>query len=278
MLPSFLGIGAHKSGSTWLHNVLDSHPAVYVPQSRKEIRYFDRFYHKGLDWYESFFPDDTSAYEAIGEVSPMYIAGENVPRRVKENVSNCKFIAILRNPITRAYSAVKSSVKTEEDFFKEIEKRPQVIENGYYSSQLKNWFSVFDRKRFCLLVFEEVMSDKEKALSEIGSFLNVDPEMFDQDVVHARANRSRTVPSKQLDRVLRDVRRRIQAYDLDIIIEWAKQLGVKKAYYALGEEPKDIGEEEWLFLKEQYDDEIEELEEVLGRSLDIWKDKPDNIT
>jgi hypothetical protein len=43
MLPSFLGIGAQKSGTTWLHAMLSSHPGLWLPH-RKELHYFDQKY------------------------------------------------------------------------------------------------------------------------------------------------------------------------------------------------------------------------------------------
>jgi len=38
--PSFLIIGAQKSATTWLHQMLDAHPDVWLPQE-KELHYFD---------------------------------------------------------------------------------------------------------------------------------------------------------------------------------------------------------------------------------------------
>lgn len=41
MLPDFLGIGAQRSGTTWLTGNLRRHPEIWVPP-KKEIHYFDR--------------------------------------------------------------------------------------------------------------------------------------------------------------------------------------------------------------------------------------------
>ena len=40
MSPDFIGIGAQKAGTTWLHRNLSVHPEIFMP--RKEIHYFDR--------------------------------------------------------------------------------------------------------------------------------------------------------------------------------------------------------------------------------------------
>jgi hypothetical protein len=40
MFPDFIGIGAQKAGTTWLHRNLQAHPEIFMP--RKEVHYFDR--------------------------------------------------------------------------------------------------------------------------------------------------------------------------------------------------------------------------------------------
>ncbi|MEM9537143.1 MAG: sulfotransferase [Cyanobacteria bacterium P01_E01_bin.45] len=40
--PTFLGIGAQKAGTSWLHSQLDKHPQIWMPPLKKEIHYFDR--------------------------------------------------------------------------------------------------------------------------------------------------------------------------------------------------------------------------------------------
>src|SRR5688500_11701828 len=41
MYPRFLGIGAQKAGTTWLHEMLSSHEEIWLPHL-KELHYFDR--------------------------------------------------------------------------------------------------------------------------------------------------------------------------------------------------------------------------------------------
>ena len=84
LLPTFLGIGAARSGSTWLHRLLLSHPDIYVPRQRKELSYFDHDYDRGLAYYEAFFPpaNQSSVYRAIGEVTPTYLYCAECPERI----------------------------------------------------------------------------------------------------------------------------------------------------------------------------------------------------
>ncbi len=41
MAPDFLGIGAQKAGTTWLHRHLEQHPQIWLPP-QKELHYFDQ--------------------------------------------------------------------------------------------------------------------------------------------------------------------------------------------------------------------------------------------
>ena len=64
-LPDFLILGETKCGTTSLYNYLIEHPQIIDSKGNhisydkeydtKEIRYFDRYYYKGLDWYKSCF-------------------------------------------------------------------------------------------------------------------------------------------------------------------------------------------------------------------------------
>lgn len=40
MFPDFIGIGAQKAGTTWLHHNLQAHPEIWMPKE-KELHYFD---------------------------------------------------------------------------------------------------------------------------------------------------------------------------------------------------------------------------------------------
>jgi hypothetical protein len=40
MYPDFIGIGAQKAGTTWLHRNIVDHPQIWIP--RKEVHYFDK--------------------------------------------------------------------------------------------------------------------------------------------------------------------------------------------------------------------------------------------
>ena len=52
--PDFLGIGAQKAGTTWLHENLRRHPELFLPEE-KELHYFDRQWVRPLRHYSAAF-------------------------------------------------------------------------------------------------------------------------------------------------------------------------------------------------------------------------------
>jgi hypothetical protein len=112
-LPDFLVIGAQRSGTTSLYRYLTRHPAVAPVLFGKGVHYFDMNFGRGLDWYRSHFP--TSAYRSYlrrrtgvepvtGEGSPYYLFHPLVPERVGDVLPLVRVIAMLRDPVQRAYS------------------------------------------------------------------------------------------------------------------------------------------------------------------------------
>ena len=70
MLPNFLVIGAAKSATTSLCELLGQHPDVFILDP-KEPHFFTRHYELGWKWYKSLF-SNAGSYERIGEGSTSY--------------------------------------------------------------------------------------------------------------------------------------------------------------------------------------------------------------
>jgi len=122
-LPDFIIIGAMKSGTTTLHNILRQHSQIFLPPE-KEIHYFDidKNYTKGLDYYASFF-NDAKRYQLIGEITPRYIWNSQIAQRIAKDLgTKTKLIAILRNPADRAFSHYKMNIlnKSEKRSFDDV--------------------------------------------------------------------------------------------------------------------------------------------------------------
>lgn len=109
MRPTGVVLGAQKGGTTALYHYLSQHPQV-VPSLQKEIHFFNnrRHFARGVDFYHSFFEHRTPvrADKISLDVTPGYLAAASVTApRLFEYDSSLRLVALLRDPVTRGYSA-----------------------------------------------------------------------------------------------------------------------------------------------------------------------------
>ena len=213
IMPSFIIIGAKKCGTTSVFYYLSKHSNVGA-SIRKEISYFDINFAKGNLWYKSFFPislpGNESPYLLTGEATASYICHPQAPQRIAKVLPQVKLIALLRNPVDRAYShyhhtkrmgredlSFEEAIKQEEFRVKQIEKIENNIyklrgnyhkaynytylSSGLYAEQLENWFSQFNKKQLLILKSEDYFSHPETIFQQILDFLklpNWSPKQF----------------------------------------------------------------------------------------------------
>lgn len=201
MLPDFIIIGGQRCGSTSLYRSLTSHPGILSARI-KEVHFFDLAYQRGLPWYQANFPLSASAKiqqmfrggeqpYLTGEASPYYLFHPLVPARVKAALPQVKLIALLRNPIDRAYSHYQHYIAAgfEQLSFEEaIEREPErlrgeeekllqdgnycsynhqmysYLARGRYTEQLQRWWRHFPREQILLITSEE-FSENPSAVS-----------------------------------------------------------------------------------------------------------------
>ncbi|MGH7878275.1 MAG: class I SAM-dependent methyltransferase, partial [Candidatus Binataceae bacterium] len=80
-LPVFLGVGPPRTGTTWLHETLVGR--ANLPPANKEIKFFDRHYDLGLEWYAANF--DQSSKLVTGEICPTYFASAAARERIAQS-------------------------------------------------------------------------------------------------------------------------------------------------------------------------------------------------
>src|SRR5688572_22417540 len=117
--PNFFLIGAMKSATTSLHNTLKQHPQIYCSPV-KETRFFsnNENYARGLEWYLNTYFRNSDSFPVRGESDPHYLYwGETVAPRMRDSFPENapRFIAILREPVSRAYSHYWHQVRKGEE-------------------------------------------------------------------------------------------------------------------------------------------------------------------
>jgi hypothetical protein len=209
VLPDFIIIGAQKCGTTSLYEYLAAHPAV-APAARKEVHYFDRGFRRGKGWYRAHFP--TAPYRVarevltgqrlvVGEASPMYLFHPHVPKRVRALLPEAKLIALLRDPVERAYSQYHHRVRRGKEplAFSEVLAREaqrltgevervsdathtnlmhrhvSYLARGIYADQLTKWLRLFSREQLLILPSEEFFADTSRVFSQVLEFLGLSP-------------------------------------------------------------------------------------------------------
>jgi hypothetical protein len=276
-LPTFLGIGVQRGGSTWLHTLLASHPEVYMPTRRKEIRFFDRYYENGLGWYEEFFcpPEEASNYRAIGEISPEYYECEECPKKIHNTFPEVKMIIMLRHPINRAYSQYGFNVQRRNyrgSFGDFLATRPRALEKGFYSRYLKQYLRYFDRKQFLPLVFEDVFINISKTKGKVADFLEISPEKFPASENRDKINAS-TVPAHQsLYGFVVKTGRKLRKRNLEPVVDFVMRLGIQR-FLSKGDPLEPLDTELKKRLSESYFGDFDELEKLLQIDLSSWRNE-----
>jgi hypothetical protein len=274
-LPTFLGIGVQRGGTTWLHTLLASHPDVYMPTRRKEIRFFERYYERGLDWYSTFFcsPEQADRYRAIGEISTQYYDCEECPERIFTTLPKSKLIIMLRHPVNRAYSHYGFVLQRRNyrgSFQEFLATRPAALEKGFYSRYLKQYLRYFDRSQILALVFEDVFIDIAKTTKMIADFLDIDVDQFPSSAANSKVNAS-TVPSHQsLYGFVVKTGRRLRKRNLEPVVDFVMRLGIQRIL-AKGNSLQPLDGELKKQLSELYRDEFYELEQCMQIDLSSWK-------
>jgi hypothetical protein len=224
----FIGIGAQKSGTSWVYACLYEHPEICAPI--KEIHFFSRpRYEKGGDWYESHF-SSCAAEKLKGEFSTSYLYSEVTPARIHTLYPQTKIIAIIRNPIARAVSQYRNSIKsgeiTDKVTFEEFAKKEKsVLEQGLYSVQLERYFTLFQKEQILVLVYEDIKKDPKAFMRGIYQFLGID-DTFESTMLNSEINVARTPKAVFIDRTMHHVSEFLRSVGLDRFVHTIRKTGL----------------------------------------------------
>jgi len=271
-LPEIIGAGPGRTGTTWLHRVLEGH--VDLPYGVKETQFFNTFYDKGIDWYARHFRYATGERK-IAEICP-YFFHPDAPARIKTHIPNCRVITTLRDPVDHAFSAYKLVVHfawAQGTFDEVLKSRPNLGSGNRYASHLKTWFDLFGRENVLVTMYDELRAQPQSYLDRVTDFMGIEriaisarPEIRDDVHSFARAPRSVTL-ARRARRMMYRLQGR-QAYGVSNLLERA---GVWDYCYGRGEPFGLLTPEQEQRLRERYLPEVEALEELLGIDLSVWK-------
>jgi hypothetical protein len=201
MEPGFLVIGTKRGGSTSCYEWIAQHPQVAPCRTGKGTHYFDVNYPRGEAWFRSGFPHQRDPWRVTGEGSPYYMFHPAAPERIARTLPEVRLIAVLRDPVERAWSHYKYEVSRGHetlDLVEALDAEPErlrgeeerlladpayvstahryhtYLQRGHYAEQLSRIFEYVDRERVLVLRSEELFADPHEQLARVWSFLGLD--------------------------------------------------------------------------------------------------------
>jgi hypothetical protein len=246
-LPTFLIIGAQKSATRWLRTNLDAHPEVFTAPG--EPGFFndeDRWKRDGLDGYRrNFVGWDGEPH--IGESTPGYLMWTQRPEivadRIHRAIPDVRLVAILRNPVDRARSAMmhhilKGRLPEDTDLLGLVQRVPPeqdqlgLVTGGWYAASLEPYVELFG-DHLLVLLHDDVSADPTRCYARVLSHLGATP-FTPPNLGRFRESQETLLPS-------------VEAVDLD----------ARRALY------------------EYFRDDVARLEGLIDRDLSMWD--PDRV-
>jgi hypothetical protein len=228
--PNFLLIGAAKAGTSSVFAYLGQHPEIFVSPA-KEPNYFAlagqrvSFAGPGDTIVNQASITDERRYRAlfrgaygaraVGEASTLYLYDPGAAAAIRRDVPDVRVIAILRDPVERAYSSFlhmrRDGRETVASFEEALDLEESRIDQqwehlwhyarlGRYHEQLQRYFALFPREQLRVWLYDDLEANPREVLREVFGFLGVDPAFEpDMSIRHKVAGTPR---SKALHAVL----------------------------------------------------------------------------
>lgn len=287
--PDFFLVGAAKSGTTSLFHYLNQHRSIFIPDI-KEPHYFSEYYNnegdasysRDLDAYLALYagcPDDAVA----GDASTSYLYSETAAQQIHALQPGARIIAILRNPVDRAYSfywynrrSFVEDLSFEEALDSENRRmesgahyRFHYVNSGLYAGQIEKYLTLFGRGAMKIYLFED-LKDADRLMREVFAFLGVHADLLVD--TSRRFNPSGEMRSRLLGRFLQRsfprLRRALPG------TARAVKYGLMR-WNVSRPPPMTPGTRERL--QRAFEDDIIRLESLIGRDLAHWME-PANVS
>lgn len=280
-LPTFVGIGTPKSGTTWVADLLRSHPDVLMAE-RKEVHYFDTHFERGPEWYGQFFRAERGPASraglplAVGEFTSHYLYSVADPGRVRTVSSIRGLILIVRDPVERTVShwRFRAQVDAYRGSFAEfLADYPQAVDMGRYATHLRRWLAHFELSEILVLVAEEATADVEGTRRRLAELVGVEAGRFPAGAGEARANETFVPRHGRLYAAATRQAQRLRRHDLDWVLRAGRAIGGKKVLSAraAGGGALTAPEGERRRLRDLFAPEVDDLERLTGLDLASWR-------
>ncbi len=272
----FIGLGAQKSATSWIYANLYEHPEICIPI--KELHFFsrDRFAN-GRGWYENHF-SKCASLRLRGEFSTSYLYSDVAASRMYEMYPHAKLIAVLREPVARAFSQYRNAIKAGEigeevSFDSYIQKEKSALEQGLYAAQIVRYIELFPRPQILILIQDDIEKDPKQFMAAIYAFLGIDSS-FVSSMLYKEINTARTPRAIGVDRTMHKAAEALRGIGFDHLVHMFRKSGIPDMVRRLNtKKTKHTAVE---FDRSKYtpffSEDVQKLSEITGRDLaEEWK-------
>ncbi len=308
--PNFFIVGAMKAGTSSICRYLAQHPQVFISRIKEPNYYvWENLEHRdrylvpcpsGLapieltqlvrtrDQYSRLFAK-ASFYQARGEASPLYLPHLPAAARIKRHHPDARIIALLRNPVTRAYSAYSyrraHGLEPAESFTEALQAEltgqraswsydMRYLETGHYARQVTHYLEAFGGQHTLILNFDHLRSEADAVCRRVLDHLSLSTDAsIRTDFI---ANKTRHPSARLTSKIMALLDWEFpfrQAVKRAVPMEWRHRIrvGAPAAVSRFGKRPPKMSDADHRFLIDYYADEISELERLTGWQLGHWR-------
>ena len=192
--PSWVGIGAQRSGTTWFTNLLLEHPSMTLAAPSagrgaerkipvKELHFFDEMLlglpPDAVDRYQALFEDRLQS----GEFTPAYLRYLWVPPMLRVAAPNAVLLALLRDPVDRFESAMRWRLSRQARRQPNAgvpvgwirEQGGDAVWAGMYATQLRVWRTALPDHTLLVFQYEAVRAAPQAAVDRVWRALALEP-------------------------------------------------------------------------------------------------------
>lgn len=275
----FMCVGAPKCGTTWLYQMLNQHPQVFIPKE-KELHYFNTLhpethaqnphYGKDISWYHAFFKNATLTQKK-GDFSTSYLQDIDIASKLYQYNASVKIIMVLRNPIERAWSHFRflysRGMIQNDNFMEGIKTNKSILTAGLYASPCLALLNKFGSDQVHIILFEE-LGHPNKLIKAVFKFLDLAD--FLPENIDIKVNTTKTIKNNMMHRTVT----RIKHSSIKEVIQKLKLGGILNNFYSLNSTQssgENIPKEIYDFLKKYYHDDLYRLSQIISRNIINWR-------
>ncbi|HEV2268361.1 MAG TPA: sulfotransferase [Steroidobacteraceae bacterium] len=283
--PNLFVIGAMKSGTTSLHEYLNTHPQIAMSEWKEPAFFVEELtLRRGEDWYLTLFEND-ERYRYLGESSTHYTrlpVFQGVAERLHAFSPDARLIYIMRNPFDRVVSHYWHNTQIRDfkhgggeprSLLRAVKEDPQYLAFGDYATQLEPYINLFGREALYTLTFETLVQDPQRELDKIYQWLGLPTHPLGDQSAKAHNQRPQGITGAAGAGILYRIRfsntwDRVASYFPIWMKEWAKRLAYR---------PVDgrQSQKELARLRAEIGDlqrrQIDRLRQLLNRDFPEWR-------